>query len=48
MQIEEGYRMNAEADNFFPASHSDCVPSKADLSCRTEMPFTPDVTFLSQ
>ena len=44
MQIEEGYRMNAEADNFFPASHPDCVPlensvlyvltSKLDLSCR--------------
>ena len=44
MQIEEGYRMNAEADNFFPAFHPDCVPlensvlyvltSKPDLSCR--------------
>ena len=44
MQIEEGYRMNAEADNFFPASDPDCVPlensvlyiltSKPDLSCR--------------
>ena len=26
MQIEVGYRMNAEADNFFPASDPDCVP----------------------
>ena len=44
MQIEEGYRMNAEADNFFPVSDPDCVPlensvlyiltSKPDLSCR--------------
>ena len=44
MQIEEGYRMNAEVDNFFPVSDSDCVPlensvlyiltSKPDLSRR--------------
>ena len=44
MQIEDGYRMNAEADNFFPVSDPDCVPlknsvlyiltSKPDLSCR--------------
>ena len=44
MQIEEGYQMNAEADNFFPASDPDCLPlgnsvlyiltSKPDLSCR--------------
>ena len=26
MQIEVGYRMNAEADNFFPISDPDCVP----------------------
>ena len=26
MQIEEGYRMTAEADNFFPASDPDWVP----------------------
>ena len=26
MQIEEGYLMNAEADNFFPISDPDCVP----------------------
>ena len=26
MQIEVGYRMKAEADNFFPASDPDCVP----------------------
>ena len=25
-QIEEGYRMNAEAENFFPVSDPDCVP----------------------
>ena len=44
MQIEEGYRMNAEAENFFPVSEPDCVPlensvlyilpSKPDFSCR--------------
>ena len=44
MQIEEGYRMNAEADNFFLVSDPDCVPlensvlyiltSKPDCSCR--------------
>ena len=44
MQIEEGYRMNAEVHNFFPVSDPDCVPvensvlyiltSKPDLSCR--------------
>ena len=44
MQIEEGYPMNAEVDNFFPVSDPDCVPlknsvlyiltSKPDLSCR--------------
>jgi len=26
MQIEEGYRLNAEADNFFPVSEPDCGP----------------------
>ena len=26
MQIEEGYRMNAEVDNFFRLSDPDCVP----------------------
>ena len=26
MKIEERYRMNAEADNFFPVSDPDCVP----------------------
>ena len=44
MQIEEGYRINAEVDNFYPVSDPDCVPlensvlyiltSKSDLSCR--------------
>ena len=33
MQIEEGYRMNAEADNFFPASHPDCVPLENSVLC---------------
>ena len=26
MQIGEGYRMKAEADNFFPVSDLDCLP----------------------
>ena len=26
MQIEEGYRMNAQADNFFPVSDPDYLP----------------------
>ena len=44
MQIEEGYRMNAEADTFLPVADPDCVSlensmlyiltSKPDLSCR--------------
>ena len=31
MQIEVGYRMNAEADNFFPASDPDCVPLESSV-----------------
>ena len=44
MQIEEGYRMNAEADTVLPVADPDCVSlensvlhiltSKPDLSCR--------------
>ena len=44
MQIEEGYRMNAEADTFLPVADPDCVSLensvlhiltfKPDLSCR--------------
>ena len=44
MQIEEGYRMNAEADTFLTVADSNCVSlensvlyiltSKPDLSCR--------------
>ena len=33
MQIEEGYRMNAEADNCFPASPTDCVPLENSVLC---------------
>ena len=44
IQIEEGYRMNAEADTFLPVADPDCVSlensvlyiltSKPDLTCR--------------
>ena len=44
MQIEEGYRMNAEADTFLPVADPNCtslensvlyiLPFKPDLSCR--------------